>query len=358
MLLTHRPRCNEYLLNLRFLTGAAAVLLSAATAHAADELVYAAAARGIYGYRFDPHNARLKSLGLLADFENPSLLVAHSDHRFLYAGNPAGKVASFLIDPKSGKLSQVNQVGWYANPPCDLTLDRSGRWLAAAGAAGIAIFPLRKDGGLGEARTRASSASSIAFSPDNHFLLAGSDSGIAVYRFDVETGALTAAIPQSVKVAADGLVFHKTGRVVYAIDHFGLNVTALHYDPSSASIEPFQTLALNVPAPVKAAPRAGLAINAGGTVVYLSHSNSNDVAILPVDPARLTLSVLELTPLVGQKPTALELDPAGGYLLVASEDSKSLTVYSVHPHTGQLRPAGRPTPEIEHPTAVVIVPVE
>jgi len=332
--------------------------MSAAAANAADDLVYAAAARGIHGYRFDPHNARLKPLGLLADFDNPTLLIAHSDHRFLYAGNAGGKIGSFLLDPKSGKLSRVNQTSWKTDSQTHLALDRSGRWLAAAGAGGIAIFPLRKDGGAGDARIAGSPASCVAFSPDNHFLLAGSDSGIDVYRFDVETGALTAAHSRIARAAAAGLVFHPNGRVVYTIDRYGVEVSAFHYDASSGSLEAFESLPLNVPPTAKATPAAGMVINSGGTVAFVSHNNSNDFAILPIDPVRSTLSSLELTPLIGQKPTALDLDPAGGFLFVASEAAQSVTVYSVHPHTGQLRPAGRPTPEIEHPNALVIVPVE
>jgi 6-phosphogluconolactonase len=82
------------------------------------------------------------------------------------------------------------------------------------------------------------------------------------------------------------------------------------------------------------------------------------MALLVVEPVHFTLSMLEITPLIGRTPRHFALDPTGAYMVVGNQDSNSLSVYTVHPHTGQLRPIGRPTPPIDRPSCVVFVPVQ
>jgi 6-phosphogluconolactonase len=80
------------------------------------------------------------------------------------------------------------------------------------------------------------------------------------------------------------------------------------------------------------------------------------MALLVVDPVRFALSLLELTPLIGRTPRHFALDPTGAFLLVANQDSNNITLYTVHPHTGQLRPASRESLHIERPASIVFVP--
>jgi len=364
---------------------AAAALLLAGAAGAADDLVYVGtytggASRGIYGYRFQTSNGKLKPLGLAAVASNPSFLVAHPDGRFLYAVNEdaTGMVSAFLIDPKSGKLALVNQASSRGDGPCHLALDRSGRWLAVAnyGSGSVAVLPLRKDGGLGEAaafvqhsrsgpnaeRQKGPHAHCVLFSPDDRFLLAadlGADK-IFVYRFDPESGALAADDPPFATVEAGAgvrhLAFHPNGRVLYAINELASTVTAFRYDPATGALSEFQTAPTLPPAYTGASTAAEIAVNAAGTMVYGSNRGLDSMALLVIDPRKFTLSALEFTPLLGRTPRHFTLDPRGGYLLVANQGSNSITTYTVHPRTGQLRPVGKAVTNIDKPTCVAFVP--
>jgi 6-phosphogluconolactonase len=352
----------------------AAALLSAAAASGTQYLVYAGAytsgaSRGIYGYRFDTRSGKLKSLGLLANAANPTFLVAHPDRRFLYAVNETGgSVSAYLIAPKSGKLSLVNQTPSRGDGPCHLALDREGRWLAVANCASgsVAILPLRKDGGMGEAQAPvqhqgAAHPRCVLFSPDNRFVLVA-DPGldrIYVYRFDAATGSLApAATPYIAAAAGAGvgyLAFHPNGRVLYAGNQTRPGVTAYRYNPDDGGLTEFQTVPTVAPSNAAPGAAAEVAVNAAGNMVYATNRGADSMALLVVDPVKFTLSLLELTPLVGRTPSYFALDPSGAYLLVANWDSGTITVYTVHPHTGQLRPAGRP-PHIDRPACLVIVP--
>jgi len=351
-------------------------LLFAAGARGADYLVYAGiyttgSSRGIYGYRFDPRNAKFKPLGLLATLSNPTFVVAHPDNRFLYAVSQrsGGTVNSFLIDPKTGRLSPVNQASSKGDSPCHLALDRSGRWIAVANYASgsLAVLPLRRDGGVGEALAfeehhAGSHVHCVLFSPDNRFLLAA-DIGlnrIYVYRFDAETGALTPAdtpyIDAPTGAGVRHLAFHPNGRVLFAIHETKPSVTSYFYNAESGELSEIATIAI-VPAAYSGPDLGGeIAVNSTGTVVYASNRGHDSMALVVPDPVRFTLSLLEITPLTGRTPRHFALDPTGAYMLVGNQDSGSISAYTVHPHTGQLRPVGRPTPKIDRPACVVIVP--
>lgn len=374
-------------MNIRFLRAPAAALLLATAASGAQYLVYAGtytsgSSHGIYGYRFDTRGARLKPLGLMAETSNPSFLVVHPDHRFLYAVNEdaGNSVSAFLIDPKSGRLSLVNKAASKGAGPCHLALDRGGRWLAVANctSGGVSVLPLRKDGGLGEAQTlalprgvgadpprpAAPHANGLLFSPDNRFLLvadAGADK-VLVYAFDAQTGSLRPADPPSAQVAPGSgvrrLAFHPNGKVVYALGGKSSRVTAFRYDPATGALAEFQTVSTLPTSHNGPAAAAEMAVNAAGTMVYASNRGHESMALLVVDPLRFTLSALEFTPLIGRTPRHFAIDPTGGFLIVANQDADSITVYSVHPRSGQLRPVGRPTPNIDQPACVVFVPVE
>jgi len=372
---TGSPRSNNGLVNWQRLAALPAALLVCAAASGAQYLVYAGAADGIRGYRFDARSARLKRLGTMAEVPSPSFLVVHPDHRFLYALNGAGNgVSAFLIAPKSGKLSLVNQADSKGTNPCHLMLDGSGRWLAVAncGSGSVSLFPLRRDGGIadpqsvtlppGGSATGAPRPQGLAFSPDNHFLLVA-DQGldrIVVYRFNADTGALTPADPPFAQAAPGSgprrLAFHPNGRLVYVVNETQPGVTAWRFDPAKGSLDDFQTVSLLQSAAGRPGAGVEIALNAAGTLVYASDGASDTIGLLVVDPVRFSLSVLEFTPLVGRRPSGFALDPTGAFLLVANHDSNYLTIYTVHPHSGQLRPAGRAV-AAESPTCVVVVPV-
>ena len=348
----------------------AALFSSAVAANGAEFLVYAGSgASGIYGYRFNSGSGKLKSLGLMANLPKVTFLIEHPDHRFLYTVSDDG-IGAFLLDPKSGKLNLVNSVKPKGEAPCYLALDRGGRWLAVAycGDGAVSMLPLRKDGGIGEQQSLvrpdgAASARALVFSPDNRFLLV-SDFGLGriySYGFRDDSGALTPAeTPFLATEAGAGvgrLAFHPDGAAVYVLNPLRAAVVFYRYDRAHGSLGESQTVATLPPA----APRAGhplhLAFNASGSMLYVSNDGLNSMALMVVDPVRLTLSVLEYTPLVGNGPRHFAMDPTGVYLLVASQESNAIDVYTVHPRSGQLRPV-RGSVKIEKPECLTIVPAK
>ncbi|MBZ5725583.1 MAG: lactonase family protein [Acidobacteriia bacterium] len=358
-------------------------LLGPLPARAADPLVYAGTytnngSRGIYAFRFQTATGKLAPLGLAAQTPGPSFLAAHPNHRFLYAVNePTNTVSAFAINPKSARLTLLNQAASRGAAPCHLALDRTGRWLAVAnyGSGSVAVLPVGPDGKLGEAaavvqhhgsgpnpaRQKGPHAHCVLFSSDNRFLLAadlGADK-IFVYRFDAATGSLTANDPPSASVAPGAgvrhLAFHPNGKVLYAINELASTVTAFGYDALRGALDEMQTVSTLPEGFTGASTTAEIAVNAAGTFVYGSNRGHDSIALLAIDPQRFTLVPMDYAPTLGKTPRHFTLDPTGAYLLAANQDTGTIAVFRVHPHTGQLQPVGRAPTRVPSPVCVLFV---
>jgi 6-phosphogluconolactonase len=359
-------------------TVALAVLMTCGpSAHAADLLVFAGtyttgASRGIYAFRFQTADGRLRPLGVAVETASPSFLALHPNRRFLYAVNEDAKaVSAFAIDGKTGKLAFLNAVPSGGEGPCHLALDATGRWLAVANfkSGTMALLPVHADGRLGEVTvvekhegSRQPHAHQAVFSPDNRFLLLA-DLGldrIFVYRFDAATGSLAANDPPSARVAAGAgvrhLAFHPNGKVLYAVNEIDSTVTAFLYDAAKGTLDSFQTVPA-LPAGYKGANTAAeIAVNAAGTVVYVSNRGHDSIVLFSIDPERFTLLPMDHAPTLGATPRHFAIDPAGTYLLSANQGSDEIAVFRVHPNTGQLTPLGRPVKGAPSPVCVLFVP--
>lgn len=356
------------------------VLAAAAAAQAANPAEYTAFAGGygntIYALRFHSTTGRLVRTAAAAETRNPSFLVVSPNGRYLYAANEVGAaddtVSAFAIDAKSGKLAPLNHASSRGSAPCHLALDKTGKWLAVANYASgsVAILPVLPDGKLGEAVAvdqhhgtpsngagQSPHAHAVVFSPDNRYLLSA-DLGldkIFVYHFDAASGALNAADPPFASLARGSgprhLVFHPSGLAVYVVNEIADNVSVFRYDPASGSLNDAQTL----PAQDGRSTGAEIGVALSGMQLYVSNRGRDTISRLAVDPDRYLLTPLESTPTLGKTPRSFTLDPTGTFLIVANQDSDNLAVFSVHPHTGELQPAGPLVTNIKQPSCVVFV---
>jgi len=115
--------------------------------------------KGIYAYRYDASSGNVQSLGLAAQTESPSFLVADREGEHLFAvnetrnyqGQSSGGVTAFAIDRKTGKLIRLNEVASGGADPCYVSLDRSGKYVLVANYTGgnVAVFPVFHGGRLG-----------------------------------------------------------------------------------------------------------------------------------------------------------------------------------------------------------------
>src|SRR5688572_3060554 len=116
---------------------------------------------GIYILRFDTETGKISPHKIVRGVEEPSFLAIDSKGRHLFAvnetveyqGRKSGAVSSFAIGRGDGSLTFLNKQASMGGAPCHITVSRDGRFVLVANYLGgnVAVFPVNRDGKLGEA---------------------------------------------------------------------------------------------------------------------------------------------------------------------------------------------------------------
>ena len=353
-------------------------------AEPADYLLYvgtftteANGSKGIYAYRF--HDGKLTALGLAAESLNPSFLVVHPNHRYLYAVNnnrglPENTVSAFSIDRKSGKLALLNKVDSRGEGPAHAALDHTAKWLAVTnyGTGTVAILPVMADGKLGSAMAvdqheetgsnRQPRAHMALFSADNRFLLVA-DVGIDrvyAYKFDATKGTIAPGNPAFVTVARDSgarhIAWSQDGSALFVVTERGSTVEAFRYTASTGALSPLQTISTLPAGYTGRNSGAEIAVGPSGRFVYASNRGHDSIAVFSINPADYKLRLVEHVSTRGKTPRNFAFDPTGAYLVAGNEGSSSLAVFRANGETGALTPMGDVVTGALAPACLLFVP--
>ena len=343
--------------------------------------------KGIYAYRFDPATVQLTSLGLAAETADPSFLAVDPTRRFLYAvneisqyeGRSSGGVSAFAITPETGKLTFLNEVASGGAGPCHVSVDKTGRYVLVAnyGGGSVAVFPILKDGRLGEAtafvqhkgasinpqRQEGPHAHSIYTSPDNRFVISA-DLGLdelLIYRFDAGKGTLTANYP-AFAVTSSGagprhFAFHPNGKFGYVIDEMQSTITAFSYQQASGALDVIQTIT-TLPQDFKGESNAAeVEVHPSGKFLYGSNRGHDSIAVFAINSRKGTLTPAGDIPTLGKEPRSFAIDPTGKFFFAANQNSDNIVVFRIDPANGRLTPAGKVL-EVPAPVCVIFVAIQ
>jgi 6-phosphogluconolactonase len=324
--------------------------------------------RGIYRFTFDPATGATTEPVLAVETKNPSFLALHPSGRFLYAvgeissfeGQKTGAVSAFAVDPKTGDLTLLNQQPSEGAGPCHLVLDRAGKNVLVANYGGgtVAVLPIDADGrlkkassvrvhegsGPNQARQQKPHAHGIyldaaerfAFSPD-----LGADR-IFVYRFDAAKGTLEphGAAPLDPGSGPRHLAFHPNGKVLYSINELLSTVTVFSYDPEKGALEKVQVISALPAGFAGTSWTAEIEVSRDGRFAYGTNRGDDSLVVFKVDPATGRLAVAGHVPVGGKYPRHFTIDPTGGWLLAAHQNSATISVFKLDPTTGMPSPVG------------------
>jgi 6-phosphogluconolactonase len=343
--------------------------------------------KGIYAYRFDSHIQQLSAIGLAATTINPSFLAVAPNQRFLYAvnevsnyqGQKSGAVSAFVIDHATGKLTLLNQVASRGTDPCYITVDKTGKYVLVANysSGSIAVFPIRVDGGLGEAssfvqhsghgmnpqRQEGPHAHSIDMSPDNRFAIVddlGLDETIA-YPFDSSNGSLSASGAMIAKAAPGAgprhFAFDPSGKFAYVIDEMGSTVSAYSFDATTGALNSLQTISSIPKTFSKLDESAEIQVAPSGKFLYASNRGHDSIAVFAINSGTGMLTLVEYVPTKGSSPRSFEIAPGRSLLFAANEKSDNIVLFRVNSHSGRLTPSGQVL-NISQPVCVKFARVE
>ena len=351
--------------------------VAAKEVHPGKYLVYVGtyttgASKGLYAYRFDAFSGQLTPMGLAAETMNPSFVAVQPNRRFIlyavneitnYKGQSSGALSAFAIDHQSGKLSLVNQVPSGGADPCYVSLDKTGRYVLVANYTGgsVSVFPVRKDGGLGEAsasiqhvgsgvnteRQEGPHAHWIEVTRDNRFAIAA-DLGLdqlKIYRFNVKNGSLAPNNPEYAKVGPGAgprhFAFHPSGRFGYVVNEMKSTIDAFSYDAANGRLRHLQTVSTLPKNYAGKNDTAELKVHPSGKFLYASNRGQDSIAIFAIDDRSGTLKPIENVPAGGKTPRSFEIDPSGSRMFVANQDSDNIVIFRINSQTGRLTPTGQ-----------------
>jgi 6-phosphogluconolactonase len=337
--------------------------------------------QGIYRVEFDPATGKLGKPELAAEVASPSFLAIHPNRTHLFcvgelAGKGAGGVSSFTLDAKTGELKLVNQQSSVGAGPCHIVCDKAGKnvLIANYGGGSAAVFPVDKDGKLGEAssfvqhkgssvdksRQEGPHAHSVNLDAANKFAMVA-DLGldkVLVYKFDSESGKIAANDPPAVDLAPGGgprhFAFHPSGKFAYVNNEMASTLTALAYDGEKGTFKTLNTLS-TLPEPTKGNSTAETVVHPNGKFVYTSNRGHNSIAIFAIDESTGEIKAIGHQGEGIKIPRNFNIDPTGKWMIVANQAGDSLIVYSIDATTGKLTPTDQKV-EVGSPVCVKFVP--
>ena len=283
---------------------------------------------------------------------NPSFLALHPAGNHLFAVSETGlrsdgahgAVHAFRIERGPGvfDLVPLNERSTGGDHPCHL--DVGGNWLAVSnyGSGDVAVFPIERDGRLGEMadsarhagsgpradRQEGPHAHSAVFAKDSRFLLVA-DLGIdqiVVYAFDAATGSLVrhGNVATSPGAGPRHMAFHPDGSHLMVVGELDSSVTLYRYDAHAGGLSELQTLS-TVPTHVGGNTAADIRVSPSGTHVYVSNRGHNSVAVFSFDPQH-GLNRTAVRSCGGEWPRGLGLAPDGRHLVAANRYSNDVVV--------------------------------
>lgn len=275
------------------------------------------------------------------------------DRRYLYVGlrSEPWSVASFRIDPGSGRLSPIATTRLPDNFAYIAT-DRSGRFLLGASFAGnkIAVNPIGPHGWVQERPVQVfgmpPAAHCILTDPSNRFVYVPCRDGNAVVqlRFDAATGMVSPNDPLAV-VAADGAgprhaAFHPNNAFLYLLNELDGSAYVYAIDATLGTLSLKQTVDARPPGLAGNPAAADIHLTPNGRFLYGTVRTSNTIAGFAVDPQTGLLDLVGHWP-SEEHPRGFNICPRGRFLYAAGLHSHHLQSYRIDGTSGKLKPLKR-----------------
>jgi 6-phosphogluconolactonase len=335
---------------------------------------------GILAFDWDPMNATLTPGGVAAKIPNVAWLASSHGNEFIYSaseldslnGKPTGEVASFRV--LGGELHPLSARNSAGTGTCHVAVDATGRMLLAADYTGASAASFRiEEGNLSEAvwtehytehgpnsdRQQTAHAHFASFSPDNRFAYINDLGGdcIHIYKVDPATARMAAAgmyrgVPGS---GARTLHFHPNGRTAYCMNELVSTVDVLEWHMADGNLKPVDRIEL-LPADYHGPTRGcDTVITRDGRFVYFANRDDDFLYAFRADAKTGKLTAMKRSNCAGKTPRNFTLDPTERWMLVANQDSNSISVFARDPVAGALADEAKSSVAAEAPMRILFV---
>ena len=326
---------------------------------------------GIYVYQFNSYDGSVKAVSSVK-ISNPSFVAVSADEKYIYSveenaadKGKGGYITAFSFDRKIGTLSFLNRQPSGGDHPCYVSVDKTGRWVAAGNytSGNLSILPVQADGSLGavttiikhegsgphKVRQASPHVHGTFFSQDNSTLFVP-DLGIdkvMIYAFDETTGKIKPAkinpFIASKKAGGAGprhMAFHPSDKYVYILEELGGAVAVFKYKNGKIKRNT-QSVSTMPIGDTSFAGSADIHVSPDGKFLYASNrGESNTIAIFSINQRNGKLALAGHQSTLGKTPRNFNFDPTGNFLLVANQNSDAIVIFKVDKQTGLLTDTG------------------
>jgi len=263
-------------------------------------------------------------------------------------------VAAYQVSPE-GKILKINEVPSYGVAPCHISTDLLGQFVFVANyvTGNVLSYGIQPDGSLTDSLCQRQHAGDHPWahqaltSPDNHLLWAVDKGADCVFAYNFsENGRLerVATLPLPKDSGPRHLDFCPADPTLMAvINELSCSVLTFRYDESTKQFTRLDSLST---LPVGFAAQntcADIHFHPNGKFLYGSNRGHDSIVIYAIDPASGKLTLIGHQAAGGAVPRNFMLTLDGRWLLVAHQNSSTVSAFRVDTTTGKLTPVGTPS---------------
>ncbi len=318
---------------------------------------------GLSVFRFDPATGRAELICEERSVDNPTFLSVAAGSRCIYAtsevyGWHEGLVSAYRYDPEARRLIYLNKQPSLGSVAAHSSLDAEARHLFVANYGmgpeeegpdrAIAVYPLSPDGalappvaslrhggrGLRSDRQERAHPHCVLPSPDGRFAIVA-DLGLDAlftYRYGPDgtlSPAPVATMPMPPGSGPRHFAFHPGGRLAVVIRELDSSISSLRFEPDTGGFTQISTVSTLPDGTTAENSCSDVQIHPGGKFVYGANRGHDSIATFSLDGQTGHLAPIGHRSCGGKTPRNLAIDPTGRYLIVANQDSDTLSVLAI-----------------------------
>lgn len=314
---------------------------------------------GIYVYNFDRGAQRYDLLQTVLSKESPSFIDISPDGKYLFSTNRGsvegqekwGSVTSFVVDPATGELNELNTISSFGESPCHISVHPSGKYVFVSHYQGgnFVVLPIDDKGNLGNPtaniqlegqgtvmpRQDKPHTHSAVPSHDGKYLYV-SDLGldkILIYKFDSSNGTVQPAEQSFIRTMPGAgprhFTFSEKGDLAFSAEEISSAICSYQVNKENGSLQLIQRLPALPQAFYGENSVADIHCGADGKYVYISNRGYNGLAMYKVNGTG-KMKNIGYMPTGGEKPRGFLPDPKGEFMLVGNRDSDQINIFSIN----------------------------
>jgi len=335
---------------------------------------------GLTIFSFDEDALGWTRLANTSTIDNPTFLSVDAASGIVYANSEVfgwheGTVSAFRFSPATKTLTYINKQPTLGSISAYNMVSRDRRFVLVAnysmGSDGpdqsVAVFPIRKDGGLAPAATSVRldgplgpvadrqerpHAHIVSEIPEGGVVLVadlGLDQVVEYALSNDGTLMRSASVTLPAGAGPRHVAQHANGRFIYISNELDSTVSFVARDAGSMTLK--QTLSTIRPG--VESHGADIHLSPDGRFLYCSNRGEDSIACFMVDQATGQLTLQDIQPSGGKTPRNFALTPSGRHVLVANQNGDAIVIFRRNEETGALTDSGK---RIEIGTPVCVRP--